>query len=194
MVYGYKRRMLSVVTDQIKMAYKVLYRKCDKAVKTGHRQRDVSGKQFVACISDVIGNPVVQQMKSYNHHSRTNCFNHSMHVAYYNYIICKRFNLDYRTAAKAGMLHDLFLYDWHGHGHDKGELPHGFTHPSRALKNAHDNFKLTKKDGDMITKHMFPLTLSIPKYKETCVIIMTDKFCSTCEVMDGMFRKKIERR
>jgi len=26
--------------------------------------------------------------------------------------ICKKYNLDYASAARAGMVHDLFLYDW----------------------------------------------------------------------------------
>lgn len=89
---------------------------------------------------------------------------------------------------------DLFLYDWHGHKPEKGERMHGFEHPNKALKNAHDNFSLTKKEGDMITKHMFPLTLTPPSYKETYVIVMTDKLCSVGEVLDKYFRKKYKNK
>lgn len=176
--------------NKIKHTYSRLYKNCSDIVKKGHERRNVSGKQFVNCVEDIIDNPTVQKMKEYNHHSKTNCFKHSMHVSYYNYIICKKLNLDYKAAAKAGMLHDLFLYDWHGHKRENGDLPHGFTHPSKALKNAHDHFEITRKDADMISKHMFPLTLSIPQYKETYIIIMTDKFCSICEFLDGYFNKK----
>ena len=62
------------------------------------------------------------------------------------------------------------------------------------MKNAHDNFSLTKKEGDMITKHMFPLTLTPPSYKETYVIVMTDKLCSVGEVLDKYFRKKYKNK
>ena len=103
-----------------------------------------------------------------------------------NYIVCKKLGLDDNAAAKAGLLHDLFLYDWHGHKPEKGERMHGFEHPNKALKNA----------GDMITKHMFPLTLTPPSYKETYVIVMTDKLCSVGEVLDSISEKntKIKRQ
>lgn len=148
-----------------------------------------SADEFKHCIADVVKNPVVQQMKRYNHHSHTSCFHHSLHVAYYNWLICKRLGWDYRAAAKAGMLHDLFLYDWHRHKPGKDERMHGFEHPNKALKNAHNNFDLTKKEGDMIVKHMFPLTITPPSYKESYVIVLTDKFCSVCEVLDRYFKK-----
>ena len=156
--------------------------------RKNYETRQNNARDFKKCVADVVKNPVVQQMKQYNHHSHTNCFEHSLHVAYYNYLICKKFGWDYRAAAKAGMLHDLFLYDWHDYKPQKGERMHGFEHPNKALKNAHDNFKLTRKEGDIIVKHMFPLTLTPPKYKEAYVIVMTDKFCSMCEVMDRIFK------
>lgn len=147
-------------------------------------------EEFNEIIGDIVKHKKVREMRNYNHHSNTNCFKHSMHVSYYNYKLCKLLNLDEKAGAKAGLLHDMFLYDWHQHKPEKGERLHGFEHPVKSLKNAQSYFKLTKKEGDIIAKHMFPLTITPPKYKETFIIILTDKFCSVCEVLDKYFNRK----
>lgn len=166
-----------------------LYRLIADFIANAHKKRFVSAEEYKECVNDIVNTPVVQEMKEYNHHSHTNCFEHSLHVSYYNYLICKKFGWDNRAAAKAGLLHDLFLYDWHKHKTGPGERMHGFEHPNKALKNARDHFSLTRKEGDIIVKHMFPLTITPPKYKESYVIVLTDKFCSVCEVMDRFFKK-----
>lgn len=149
-------------------------------------------EEFLEAIKDVLRNKKVQKMKKFNHHSNTSCFKHSMHVAYYNYKICKFLGLDAVTAAKGGMLHDLFLYDWHTHTKETGHMWHGFTHPRRAFNNARTEFELSDKEKDMIIKHMWPLTIALPKHKETSVIIFTDKFCSLCEVIDKYFNRRVK--
>ena len=131
-----------------------------------------------------------QSMKKYSHHGRTTLFGHSVHVSYYNYLVCKKLHLDEKAGARAGLLHDLFLYDWHKYTPKKGERLHGFEHPTKALKNAGKYFNITEKEGDMIAKHMFPLTITPPKYKETFVIVMVDKFCSFNEVLDDFIHRK----
>lgn len=104
--------------------------------------------------------------------------------------MCKKLHLDEKAGAKAGLLHDLFLYDWHKYSPGKGERLHGFEHPTKALKNAGKYFDITEKEGDMIAKHMFPLTVTPPKYKETFVIVLVDKFCSFNEVLDDFIHRK----
>ena len=76
-----------------------------------------------------------------------------------------------------GILHDLFLYDWRN---SKKELNlkgyHAFIHPKIALENASRLFKLNEKEKDIILKHMWPVTFfSLPKYKESYIITVTDK-------------------
>ncbi|MGN0161928.1 MAG: phosphohydrolase [Lachnospiraceae bacterium] len=145
--------------------------------------------QFEGAIRDLLNTRVVQQMKQYNHHSHTSCFTHSMHVAFYNFKLCKFFGLDDQAGAKGGLLHDLFLYDWHNRKVTLDKDLHGFSHPYTALRNSKKHFKLSPKESDIIEKHMFPLTPRFPKYKETVIIILTDKFCSICEVMDRFFKR-----
>ncbi len=165
-----------------------------KQVAKKRKRQFENREEFYSVIEDMIEHDVVQDMKNYNHHSQTNCFTHCVHVAYYNYKVCKWLKLDATAGARAGLVHDLFLYDWHSYKPKKGERLHGFEHPKKALVNARANFQLTDVEEDMISKHMFPLTLSLPRYKETAVIIMTDKFCSSCEVLDRFFKEKSRKK
>ncbi|MGD9560097.1 MAG: HD family phosphohydrolase, partial [Oscillospiraceae bacterium] len=91
--------------------------------------------------------------------------------------------LDYRAAARAGLLHDLFLYDWHQHPSVTGARFHGFSHPAEALKNAEKAFALNDMEKEIILKHMWPLTLNPPRYKEAFVVLYHDKVCSFRETM-----------
>lgn len=79
------------------------------------------------------------------------------------------------------VLHDLFLYDWHFHAKETGNYFHGLTHPRRALENAQRLFSLTDREKNIILRHMWPLTVTPPKYREAYVIVMFDKYCSLME-------------
>lgn len=138
-------------------------------------------REFYLCIEDLIDNDVVQQMKQYVQHGDTSTLNHCMVVAFRSYIFCKRWNFDYRAAARGGLLHDLFLYDWHDKK-ARGSL-HGFHHPGIALKNADEVFTLDKREREIIKKHMWPLTVIPPKCREAYVIAYYDKVCTSKEVV-----------
>lgn len=141
---------------------------------------DLVNSEYYSYVEDLINDETVLQMKNYIQHGTTTCFQHCVNVSYYNYLLCKFFKLNCRDAARAGLLHDLFLYDWHT---DK-KVNHGFTHPAAALANAKQYFEINERESDIILKHMFPLTPVPPKYKETVVIILVDKYCGlieTCE-------------
>lgn len=160
----------------------------------GRARNDESSDEFYACIEDLVNHPVVQEMKKYPHHGKTSCYQHCLNVAYYNYEICKFFKLDARSAARAGMLHDLFLYDWHEHTALTGDHFHGLTHPAVALKNAKKYFQLNDIEEEMIKKHMWPLTVIPPKVKEAYVICLADKYCGSCETSVGHTPEFLKRK
>lgn len=149
---------------------------------------DPDNEEFYEYIKDVVHHPVVLEMKNYHHHCGTTCYQHCLNVAYYNYRICKFFHLDAKSAARAGMLHDLFLYDWHNHWKKTGDPVHAMTHPHTAYRNARKYFKLNSLEKEMILKHMFPVTPIPPMHKETWIITLTDKYCGTCEIGHYYFR------
>lgn len=173
-----RRRAVSIPADKYISRLIGSWQQCDR----------ISG-DFKDCVGTIATHNIVKSMKDYQHHGSTSCYQHSLHVAYYNYLICKKLGWDYVSATRAGMLHDLFLYDWHDYTPKDGERLHGFQHPDKALKNAGKYFDINKKEGDIIKKHMFPLTVTPPKYKEAYVTVLTDKFCSMCEVIDGFVRR-----
>ena len=141
-----------------------------------------SDKEFIDTISDIIENPTVQEMKNFRQHYETTCFDHCYMVSYYCYLICKKYNLDYVSATRAGMLHDLFLYDWRKQ-YRAVELPglHAFVHPQIALENASKIFELNDIEKDVIVKHMWPVTFALPKYRESYIVTLMDKYSACVE-------------
>ena len=137
-------------------------------------------KDFIMIISDLLDQEKVQEMKHYRQHYNINCFEHCLFVSYNTYLICKKHHLDYISGARAGMLHDLFLYDWRKRENGRRGL-HAYTHPEVALKHASTFLNLNDKEKDMILKHMWPVTPAFPKYKETFVITFVDKYFAVAE-------------
>ena len=138
--------------------------------------------EFFDIIKDVIANDTVKQMKNYRQHCNTSCYKHCMQVAYFTYITCKKLRLDYVSATRGAMLHDLFLYDWRKKYRDIDISGlHAFIHPRIALKNASKIFTLNDTEKDIIRNHMWPVTLKFPKTKEAFIVSCMDKYSATAE-------------
>jgi uncharacterized protein len=118
-----------------------------------------------------------------------------MDVSYLSYRACKVLKLDYRSAARGALLHDFFLYDWRNH--DVPDLPehkyHGVEHPKIALSNSEKHFILNDIEKDSIIKHMWPLTLVPPKYKESFIVSFADKYLASKEFVTNFNRNKNSR-
>lgn len=143
-------------------------------------------KEYLTCVQDILTDSVFRQMENYYQHGHTTCMEHCIRVSYMSYKMCRKKNWDYSSAARAALLHDLFLYDWHTHCHETGNRFHGFTHPRTAMNNASRYFHVTDKEKNIILRHMWPLTPVPPKSREGFVIIYADKFCSLAEVVIGI--------
>ena len=87
--------------------------------------------EYVALVSDLLEQPAVQKLANYTQHHHSNRLQHSIAVSYDSYRLAKRLNLDYQATARAGLLHDLFYYDWRTTKFDLGT--HAFIHPRVAL-------------------------------------------------------------
>lgn len=140
-------------------------------------------QEYLACVKDILDNPVFISMDQYIQHGNTTCKAHCIQVSYLGYKLCKRFGGNWRSAARAGLLHDLFLYDWHTHAKETGNRFHGFTHPRTALENAVRYFELTKEEQGIILRHMWPLTPVPPSTAAGFAVTYADKFCSTAETL-----------
>ena len=144
--------------------------------------------EFHKIIEEIINNERVQEMKNYRQHCHTSCYEHCYEVAYYCYYICKKMNLDYKSSAIAGMLHDFFLYDWRKKSKENKPF-HAFRHGKIACKKAIEEFNLNEKEKDMIIKHMFPVTIIPPKSKEGWILTLVDKYCTLKET--GLYLKEV---
>lgn len=148
-----------------------------------------SNKEFILCIKDIKNNEDVLKMKGFVQHYSTSCYEHCYKVAFLSYLICKKFHLDYMAAARAGFLHDLFLYDWHIKCKENKRF-HGFRHPYIALRNSLRLYNLSKKEQDIIKKHMWPLTVIPPRYLESYIVSFVDKYCAISESFNYYKEKK----
>lgn len=148
-----------------------------------HECKDYS--LFLHCLKDLIDEPSVRAMDNYIQHSSVTTFQHGVFVSYLSFSICKTLRWNYYSAARGGLLHDMYLYDWH----DSERLGkwHAFTHPYAALRNATALFTITKMEQDIIKKHMWPLTLKLPRYRESIVVSIADKLATCLEVV-GLHR------
>jgi len=155
------------------------------------RKRILSDEEYIACIADLISSAKVLQMKSYVQHKNVTCLEHTLYVSYSSYVICKKLGLDYRSAARGGLLHDFFLYDWHQGTPYKGL--HAFRHAGVALENANKYFKLNKIEKEIIQKHMWPLNVVPPRFLESYVVLLADKFCAVVEFTNWTKRKNVRR-
>ena len=68
--------------------------------KLGHIKQNESGREYKNRMNKLFSDDVIQSMKKYSHHGRTSLFGHSVHVSYYNYLVCKKLHLDEKAGAK----------------------------------------------------------------------------------------------
>lgn len=132
---------------------------------------------------DILSSEGMQKEKAFVHHGKISCFSHSYAVAIMSVKLAKwlRIRVNLRSLIRGALLHDYFLYDWHKT--DNGNGLHGFSHAKTALRNALKDFVLNDIEKDIIIKHMFPLNVSPPKYRESIIVMLADKICTVSEVI-----------
>ena len=137
------------------------------------------------------------KMNRYIQHGNTSCLLHSIAVSYYSYRLAKflRLNIHEKELIRGALLHDYFLYDWHAKYKPTRNVGlHGRIHPKIALFNARKDYDINELEADIIARHMFPLTFTPPKYKESIIVCLVDKVLSTYEVFSKNAYTKITDR
>ena len=131
---------------------------------------------------EILQSPNMQSERRYPQHGLTDCFTHSICVAYMSLRVAEvlHIRIDPRSMVRGALLHDYFLYDWHDKAH--ACRFHTFCHPLVALRNAEAEFTLNPVERDIIRKHMFPLCFPLPRYKESFIISIADKCCAASEI------------
>ena len=95
-----------------------------------YRPERLAETEFMNCISDLYFSPEVQGLKEFEQHLVINRLQHVLSVSYLSFRMCRKLGLDWRTASRGAVLHDLFFYDWREN--DWSHRPHGYLHPGFA--------------------------------------------------------------
>ena len=152
----------------------------------------IAEREYAACGADLLNSDEVLWMKNMLHHHFVTCFEHSLFVSYVAYRLARHWNIDVREAARAGLLHDLFLYDPKDKTQYEGNQC--FAHPVAALKNASRLTELSDAEADAIVTHMWPLAKKMPRYKVSYVVNVADKLCAVIEGAYLYRLMKLDRR
>ena len=157
--------------------------------------KELTSNSYYACVRDIIESEQVQELRTITHHVSTTRFQHFVYVYYYSYMLCRKFRLNARSAARAGLLHDLFYYDRreYNSSRTKGQASHSKNHPMLASANAAEITEISCLERDMIEKHMWPVTRPKPSYKETYIITIIDKYCAVLEFCVPRVQRLVHR-
>lgn len=136
-------------------------------------------KLLKECIEALNEKTEFKQLKNYTHHHHTSTYHHSIGVAYFSIWIMRLFKVkcDRKTMIYGALLHDYYLYN---HNHDEISF-HWFKHPKISAENAKRDWEINKIEENIIKRHMFPLTLVPPRYKESMIVSLADKLCAIYE-------------
>ena len=142
-------------------------------------------KDIIKYGRDILNSDNFQKTKEHIQHGDVSVHEHCINVANTS-IKIKRFlhiKCNDRDLVRGALLHDYFLYDWHYEDADNPHKLHGFYHPGTALRNAKKEYDISKRQEDIIKKHMWPLTLVPPMCREAWIVTCADKYCSTLETL-----------
>ena len=190
-----RRYIDSKIDMEIKKRISTFLKSIQSKIQMNIEGRKPFENEFYDIIKDIYEHDEFLKLKQHHHHN-SSIYDHVMDVSYFSYRACKFLKLDYRSAARGALLHDFFLYDWRNH--DVPDLPakryHGIEHPQIAIANAKKHFTLNDIEEDIIKKHMWPLTLVPPKYKESFIVSFADKYLASKEFVTKFKQNKGSHR
>ena len=150
--------------------------------------------EWYIIVKPIITNPEFQKRKKYMHHGTISAYDHVLNVSMLAYKMAKKRNLDYKSAAIAGILHDFYESPWTEDTESKPFFKrHAFTHAANALENSKKYFKeyLNPSIENAILRHMFPLNINPPKHKIGWIITLADKIISIEAIHEMAFFKSL---
>lgn len=123
-------------------------------------------KELIGIAKSIVNNIEYIKLKNIRHH-RTTRYNHSIRVAYISYRIARVLRLNKERIVKGALLHDFFYEEKQRSMFNK--------HPKLAMIHAIQVFGVLDVEIDIIEKHMFPVTISLPRYRESWIVCLVDK-------------------
>ncbi|MDO4760053.1 MAG: HD domain-containing protein [Candidatus Saccharibacteria bacterium] len=143
---------------------------------------------------DILNDETFQSQKEYLQHGKVSVYDHVIYVADKSLSYAKRLHLkvDEEALVRGALLHDYYLYDWHIHG--AFYRGHIIKHPKEAAEKAKQDFKINKKEESLIRRHMFPMTIVPPRYREGWLISWADKTSAVSETLGKKARRAKAKR
>lgn len=156
--------------------------------------------EWLIYVEDILLNGEFQKRKLFMHHHNLSVWDHSILVSFKSFLVAKYVGGSPRICAIAGLLHDFYTQAWLFNEEllniDDGKYlsefgikkplfkMHGFTHANDASINAKKYFPELVNDRilNSIKRHMFPLNIIPPKYREGYIITCVDKLNSVREL------------
>lgn len=185
-------KITTVVQDMVRNSSEIRScASCDEPLPKQHDLDEENLTVYKQQINDLLRHPQVRAMDQHIHHNSITTLEHCLSVSYLSFQISNKLGLDSKSVARGALLHDLYLYDWHKIKPPEGL--HGFTHPGIALRNASGLFQLSRLEADIISKHMWPLTLKPPRYRESFLVCFVDKYCAFLEVFHTRRKTRLEK-
>lgn len=157
---------------------------------------------YYSIVNEILENEEFLKRKKYRHHGDISVYEHSFSVSKLSYSIARKINISFGKQiineydiAIGGLLHD-FYYKPYTEDHEKKPFfkQHGFVHAREALDNSKKYFPqyINKRTENIILRHMFPLNIVPPKYLESWLITIIDKYVSM-EVFPYLLKKVVRR-
>ncbi len=128
------------ISSGIKMQIKNLLLTTKDKLTDLTKNIEANEEEYNSIVQDILNNKEFLKTKNFYHHN-SSIYEHVLRVSYLSYKICKYLKFDFKSAARGGLLHDFFLYDWRNHSEPElaKEKFHGIEHPRIALKNSENN-------------------------------------------------------
>lgn len=141
---------------------------------------DLMDNEYLSLTEKILSNRKFKKLKEVDHHYTSNRYDHSVEVSYLSYKLCKKLGLDYKSAARAGLVHDFFFNE---------DIPNKgkrlVTHYKKSIENASKIINLTDKERNIISSHMFPVGGTLPRSRESIIVDVVDDYVSIKERLSG---------
>lgn len=154
-----------------------------------HSARDnIYDEEIAEILAPYLQSEAVQSMSGYCQHGDVSTLEHCLSVTRkaLQFDALLPGSSDKEVLVVAGLLHDFYLYDWHGSG-----WKHSYQHPLKAAENAREYFNVDPRVAEAIESHMWPIGISHPpKSREALLICLADKWCALTETLFHRKRAK----
>lgn len=186
-----------ILTSLFQIASLIQYINAYQTNKNQKKNVKLENKEYYNIVKPILENEEFLKRKDFPHHYNESVCDHVLRVSYDCYKIGKKWGLDYKALAIAGLLHDFYEKPWQTDFEHKPLLQkHGFTHAENARVNALKYFPelMNPKIESMIKTHMFPLNKSVPKYRESWILTLVDKADSIDFLFHPLMLSKVVRK